>query len=115
MQMLRALIGLIGLLALTTSSSVAAPQEKQKDEKPKFKLTETEQKILDLTNQARATDDLPPLKPNPTLFEMARKHSENQAKQRKMDHVLDGKNPSDRAKDTGYRYAALGENVAAGD
>jgi uncharacterized protein YkwD len=84
------------------------------DEKPKVKLSDTEQKILDLTNQARQKENLPPLKPNPTLFEVARAHSANMAKQGKMEHVLDGKNPAQRLKETGYTYASMAENVAMG-
>src|SRR5438874_2719232 len=63
---------------------------------PKFQPTAQEKKLLDLTNAERKKEELPPLKFNPTLMKVARDHSKNMAKQSKMDHVLDGKNPRDR-------------------
>jgi len=83
-----------------------------KDSK-KVELSEVEQAILDATNKERESENLPPLKPNKTLCEVARAHSANMAKQGKMEHELDGKNPADRAKDSGYVYAQLAENVAS--
>ena len=82
--------------------------------KAKLKLSDTEQTILALTNKARATENLPPLKPNPILCEVARAHSTNMAAKGEMNHVLDGKNPAQRVKEAGYVYATMGENVAAG-
>jgi uncharacterized protein YkwD len=37
------------------------------------------------------------------------------ARQQKMEHVLDDKNPSDRVKAAGYRSSFVGENIAAGN
>jgi len=80
-----------------------------------FKLSDEEKQVLDLTNAERQKEKLPPLKPNPILFKVARGHSENMARQGKMEHVLDGKTPFDRLKAAGYKYAKGGENIAAGD
>jgi len=80
-----------------------------------FKMTAPEKKLLELTNLERKKKDLSPLAPSPLLFKIARAHSENMAKQAKMDHELDGKNPFDRLKDGGYKYLKAGENVGAGD
>src|SRR5579884_600063 len=76
------------------------------------KLAEAEQKMFDLTNEARAREKLPPLKLNAKLTEAARAHSANMARQEKMEHVLDGKNPADRIKAAGYRFRAAAENIA---
>lgn len=86
---------------------------KKKDE---FKVSAEEQGVIDLTNAERkgAETPLPALKMNPKLMDAARKHAANMAAQEKMDHVLDGKNPADRADAAGYKYQSLGENVAAG-
>jgi uncharacterized protein YkwD len=84
-------------------------------EQKKFSLSEEEQKILDLTNAERKKKDLPPLKADPVLCEVARAHSANMAKQGAMKHDLDGKSPYDRIKAAGYRYAVAGENLAKGD
>ena len=55
-----------------------------------------------MTNKARAKEKLPPLKLNSVLTKVARAHSANMAKQEKMEHELDGKNPSQRIKEAGY-------------
>jgi uncharacterized protein YkwD len=78
-------------------------------------LSADEKTILDLTNKAREEKSLPPLTLNPVLTKVARAHSANQAKQEKMAHVLDGKNPADRVKEAGYKYSWVGENVAKGE
>ena len=86
----------------------------QADEKklPAFKLTTQERELLDLTNAERKKMDLPPLAPNPILTKVARAHSENMAKQEKLEHELDGKNPLDRVKEAKYEYRRMAENVA---
>ena len=74
-----------GLLAASPSSA---------DDKPeKFKISEEEQKILDQANEARKEEKLPPLKPNPTLFKVARAHSINMARPRRSS-VVPGRMPS---------------------
>jgi uncharacterized protein YkwD len=83
-----------------------------KEEPPK--LSKEEQKVLELTNKAREKGELPPLKVNPVLTKVARAHSANMAKQKKMEHKLDGKDPADRVEEAGYDYRSFGENIAAG-
>jgi uncharacterized protein YkwD len=86
-----------------------------KDDSQDFKLSDEEQTIFDLTNKAREKEKLPPLKLNPLLTRIARAHSANMAKQGKLSHDLDGKNPSERMKDAGYAASWGGENVANSD
>jgi uncharacterized protein YkwD len=100
---------LAGLLVLVPFARVAG--EDKKDES-KLKLSDEEKKFLELTNKVRADKDLPPLEPNPILFKAARAHSVNMAKQEKLEHVLDGKNPAQRVRAAGYDFAKIGENVA---
>jgi uncharacterized protein YkwD len=50
-----------------------------------------------------------------TLFTAASGHSQDMALHNFFDHInLDGKTPGQRATSTGYNFAALGENIAAG-
>jgi uncharacterized protein YkwD len=84
------------------------------DPPAKFELSKEEKKLLELTNKEREKEKLPPLKPNPLLFKIARAHSANMAKHGKMAHELDDKNPVDRLKEGNYKYMAYGENVAYG-
>jgi uncharacterized protein YkwD len=78
-----------------------------------LQMTTLEQEILEQANQARQKEGLPPLKVNAKLFQLARAHSANMAKQDKLDHILDGKDPGQRAKEAGYP-AYVAENCAWG-
>ena len=42
-------------------------------------------------------------------------HAANMAKQHKMEHVLDDKNPAQRIEKAGYDYRSVGENIATGE
>jgi uncharacterized protein YkwD len=77
--------------------------------------SENEQKLLELTNQERKKKELPPLALSPLLSKVARAHSENMARQGKMEHNLDGKTPLDRLRAADYQFDRGGENIAAGD
>jgi uncharacterized protein YkwD len=87
----------------------------QGGEAPSFKMTAAETQLLELTNLERKKKELPPLRPSPALFELARAHSANMAKQGKMEHVLDGKSPFDRMRDAKYLFLMGAENIAACD
>jgi uncharacterized protein YkwD len=69
-------------------------------------------------NDLRAKDNVAALKRNAKLDEMAQKHAENMAAQDKYGddgkngHILDGKDPADRLKVSGYKAMEFGENVA---
>jgi len=103
-------VTLIAYSPLTTHHSPTRAD----DPPAKFELTKEEKKLLELTNKEREKEKLPPLKPNSLLFKIARAHSTNMAKQGKMEHVLDDKNPVQRLKESGYKYAYFGENIAYG-
>jgi uncharacterized protein YkwD len=94
------------LLALTWAEAGEAPS---------FTMTAEETKLLELTNLERKKKELPPLRPSPALFELARAHSANMAKQGKMEHNLDGKTPFDRMRDAKYLFVMGAENIAACD
>jgi len=79
-----------------------------------FQQTPDEIKLVELTNQERKKLDLAPLKLSLALTKIARGHSENMARQAKMEHVLDKKGPFDRLRDAGYKYIKAGENIASG-
>ncbi len=84
-------------------------------EKAKFEPTKDEIEMTELTNNERKKKDLQPLKLNPALSKIARAHSENMARQGKMEHVLDGKNPLDRIRAGNYKFVRFAENIAYGD
>jgi uncharacterized protein YkwD len=82
---------------------------------PKFEMSKDEKTLLDSINEERAKKKLPALRPHPLLFEAARKHSANMAKQRKMEHELDGKRPPQRVEATGYNWGKVSENLAVSE
>jgi uncharacterized protein YkwD len=94
--------------------AAAGQGEAKKGKDQEYKLTADEKKLIDLTNRERKKHKLPPLKINLLLCKVARAHSTNQAKQQKMAHILDGKNPFQRLKEAKYRYEDAGENVGFG-
>jgi uncharacterized protein YkwD len=105
----------VGMTLLATILfSAALGRAEDKKEPSKFEMTKDEQTLLELTNKEREKEKLPPLKPNALLFQAARAHSANMAKQDKLEHVLDGKNPGQRVKATGYTSSETGENISWG-
>src|SRR6476469_4420882 len=85
------------------------------DDKPvekKLELSEDEKAVLDSTNAQRKAAGLAELVPNANLFEAARGHSANMAKQSRMSHTLDGRTHADRIAAAGYSYTTCGENIA---
>ena len=100
---------LAGLLA------AAVPAREKKEPPPPGPMTEEEKTLLDLVNKERDKEKLPALKSDDRLRKAARGHSENMAKQGKLEHVLDGKRPGDRVDAVGYDFSRLGENIAFND
>lgn len=105
------------LLLMLTSPLLAADDKKDssKGETTKFEMTKKERKLMELVNKERAKADLPALRPHPLLFKAARDHAKNMAKQRKMEHDLDGKRPAQRVEDTGYDWGKVAENLITAD
>jgi uncharacterized protein YkwD len=78
-------------------------------------MSPLEQAVVDLTNQARAANGLPPLQVNGALVAMAQLQSNNMAQLNEMAHNLPSvAEPTlvSRAAAAGYNYAWLGENIA---
>jgi uncharacterized protein YkwD len=112
MTRLASAIILVFAIGVATSAQDKKDGTKTDLKKDRLKLTEEEQAVIDFTNAERKKADLLPLMPNAQLMAAARSHAANMAKQDKLEHVLDEKNPSDRVKDTGYKYSTTGENIA---
>ena len=88
---------------IAASGTVLAADTPKEIPADKFEISKVEKEVLDLTNAERAKESLPPFKPHPLLFQAAREHSKNMAKQEKMEHVLDGIKPHERTKKVGYK------------
>ncbi len=73
-------------------------------------------RIIELTNEYRVSQGLPPLAYNLLLEQSAQAHSAAMANDHFFDHMnpLTGSEPSDRILATGYRASWTGENIFAG-
>jgi uncharacterized protein YkwD len=91
--------------------------EPRPDPPPELKLAPEELQILQQVNTARAGDamKLPPLRPDPVLFKIARDHAAKLASQDKLDDKLDEKKLGVLLTDGGYKFKAgkIGANQAA--
>src|SRR6185437_9273688 len=100
--MIRSVLRLSVLMLVPLAASLVRADDPK--ESTKFKMSAEERTLLDLLNKERTKADLPALKPHPLLFKAARAHSANMAKQRKMEHELDGKRPTQRVEAAGYNW-----------
>lgn len=77
-------------------------------------LSKSEHEMLDLVNRERSKTKLPPLKASRQLTVAARAHAANMARQRTLEHTLDGKTFDQRIDAAGYKFSAAGENIYMG-
>jgi uncharacterized protein YkwD len=98
-------------LMLLSIDSVAA---QTKPAKPELKLSELEQGVIDLTNEARKKAKLKPVEANPLLFAAARKHAANMAKHDKLENDFDNVTLADRVQIEKYHFSHIGSNIAMG-
>ena len=77
-------------------------------------LSAAERDMLDRVNGERFKAGLPPLVASRQLTDAARGHAANMARQRILNHTLDGKRFDQRINATGYRHSAAGENILMG-
>ncbi|PZU98849.1 MAG: hypothetical protein DCE90_03315 [Pseudanabaena sp.] len=79
------------------------------------RATNFDEELLRLTNLERKKLGLAPLKLSPQLKQAAQSHAKDMATNGFFSHTgLNGSSIGDRAKSSGYRYAVVGENLAAG-
>ncbi len=75
-------------------------------------LTQTEAAIVERTNAFRAAEGLAPVQRNVALEHAAREFARYLAKSGRFAHEADGRKPADRAKEAGYWFCAVAENLA---
>lgn len=72
-----------------------------------------EKRMLDLVNQERRANGLPPLAPDPEQTEVARRHSADMFTRGYFAHdTPEGITPFDRMREAGVRFITAGENLA---
>jgi len=75
-------------------------------------LPKTEAAIVERTNAFRKAEGLPPLARNLALEHAAKQFAKYLAKSGRFAHEADGRSPADRAKEAGYWYCTVAENLA---
>jgi uncharacterized protein YkwD len=105
-------VGLVFALVSLAAAQTKTEPPKKDEKKADLKLSRDEQAVIDLTNAERKKADLPPLKADAKLMAAARAHAANMAKQDKLEHKLDCREPKDRVEAAGYEYSLVGENIA---
>ncbi|MGE0699218.1 MAG: CAP domain-containing protein [Hyphomicrobiaceae bacterium] len=75
-------------------------------------ISKTEVAIVEQTNAFRRAEKLEPLKRDPMLDRAARQFALYLAKSGRFAHEADGRQPGDRAKEAGYWYCTIAENLA---
>ncbi|PAY18663.1 hypothetical protein CKO51_15125 [Rhodopirellula sp. SM50] len=101
---MRVSAALLMLVAVNTLINAETPDSKM--------IQAVEQAILDQTNDYREKHDLPPIGSNDELVATASKFATFMAKSGKYGHHADGRTPAERAKDSGYQYCVVRENIA---
>jgi uncharacterized protein YkwD len=76
------------------------------------RLTKEESKLVQLVNSERAKRGIAALAINTKLMIIARGHSRDMVRVNTLSHTLEGRGPSERASEVGYRYTKIAENVA---
>ncbi|MCM2371916.1 CAP domain-containing protein [Aporhodopirellula aestuarii] len=92
------------LLSLTQTTQADSPRSSL--------LSEVEKAIVVQTNEFRQKHNLPKVEQDETLTETASKFANFMAENSKYGHHADGKTPAQRAKEQGYQYCVVRENIA---
>ena len=104
----RLIIGwLLGGAAFALAPAYARDAEEKKPD-----LRKAEQQILDHLNAFRKEEKLAAVRTNPELQKAAGYFADFMARTDKYSHEADGKRPADRARDHGYDYCIVLENIA---
>lgn len=75
-------------------------------------LTQAEVAIIEMTNAFRSKNELQAVKPDIKLTNAARAYAAHLARTGTFAHDADGRQPSDRAKNAGYQFCYIAENLA---
>lgn len=97
----------LGFVLVVVCSTVADEGKKPEP----LKLSAEETAVIAAVNAERAKLGVNALKAQLQLFDAARAHAANMAKQQKLAHDLDGQSAFDRITATGYKYGYAAENI----
>lgn len=120
----RGLGGVAAWFMMLCASSVVCQtiEEHDRDEPPASRpapvpaetvadVSAAERRIIDQTNAFRQQQQLAALEPNDKLLETAQYFADFMARTGKYGHAADGKRPSERAENHGYKPCIIAENI----
>ncbi len=99
------------LRCLVTCAMAMAPVFASAQADPAFP-TRVEARVLSLVNELRAGRGLAALEPEPRLEKAAADFARHMARTGVLEHDADGRTPAARAKQRGYTYCVISENIA---
>ncbi len=102
--------GVLCLVSLAVMGQGQEPTPAHRGTSPD--LTQAAAQIVDLTNRFRREHGRPELRLNRKLASAAQEFAEFMARTDKYSHTADGKQPWQRARDHGYDYCLMLENIA---
>lgn len=112
---LAATVALAGCASTPPAQVPAAATAESPTRAPRVETTHLERSLLQAANAARAEVGVQPLAPDSALAALARAHSADMARRRFFSHATpEGTLPTHRAREAGYAYRRLGENLYRG-
>lgn len=103
------------LVPTTPNSSPQPANRASVQRRSNVSVSSQERRVLDLMNADRRQAGLAPLTLNPNLEQAARNYATTLARidgGAQLSHTIDGTDPGTRARQAGYRWTAIGENIA---
>lgn len=104
---------IVGILIVVAAMVAIAANgfAQEQSETPQTSSATGSKIVIDLTNQFRAEQKLPPVKPNQKLSATALQFAQYMARTEEYGHEADGRKPGERAKANEYRYCIILENI----
>jgi uncharacterized protein YkwD len=113
--LLAALAAGVALAGCASTPPAQAPAAESPTRAPRVETAHLESSLLEAANAARAEVGVQPLAPDSALAALARAHSADMARRRFFAHATpEGTLPTHRAREAGYAYRRLGENLYRG-
>jgi uncharacterized protein YkwD len=110
-----ALAATVALAGCASTPPAQAPAAESPTRAPRVETAHLERSLLQAANAARAEVGVQPLASDSALAALARAHSADMARRRFFSHATpEGTLPTHRAREAGYAYRRLGENLYRG-
>jgi uncharacterized protein YkwD len=103
---------LVSFILFIVSACLIMAQSTEAAEPNSSSLSQVESTIVSQTNRFRQAHGLHPVSKNSNLTEAAEYFAHYMARTNKYGHTADGQQPAERARNHGYNYCIIAENIA---